>query len=80
MPSSAATNCRRSKSIICATVNCSWCSSIFTGMRVTKHDGSRHHLIGVQPTVPMARTIAGVRAGKDEVLDAALAWIARQPQ
>ncbi len=53
------------------------CRSIFTGMRVTKHDGSRHHLIGVQPTVPIVRTIAGVRAGKDEVLDAALAWIAQ---
>ncbi|NOY26449.1 MAG: hypothetical protein GXP62_11305 [Oligoflexia bacterium] len=45
---------------------------VFTGMRTTNHDGSRHHGIGVLPTVPVARTIAGVRAGQDEALDAAL--------
>jgi C-terminal processing protease CtpA/Prc len=51
------------------------CNSIFTGMRVTGHDGARHHLRGVQPTITATRTIAGVRAGKDEVLDAALAAV-----
>ncbi len=41
-------------------------------MRVLKHDGSRHHLVGIGPTVPAAPTIAGIRAGRDEVLEAAL--------
>jgi C-terminal processing protease CtpA/Prc len=42
---------------------------MFTGMRVLKQDGSRLHAIGFQPTVPCQRTIAGVRAGRDEVLE-----------
>ena len=45
---------------------------VFTGMRVLKHDGSQHHLIGIRPTVPTERTLAGLRAGRDEVLEAAL--------
>jgi len=44
----------------------------FTGMRVVKHDGSQHHLVGIQPTVPLSRTIAGVRAGRDELLERAM--------
>ncbi len=46
---------------------------LWTGMRVIKHDGSQHHLIGIKPTVPAGRTIEGVRAGRDEVLEKALA-------
>jgi C-terminal processing protease CtpA/Prc len=49
---------------------------VFTGMRVLKHDGSQHHLVGIHPTVPAERTIAGVRAGRDEVLEAALRSLA----
>lgn len=45
---------------------------IFTGMKVLKHDGSQHHLVGIHPTLPAERTLAGVRAGRDEVLEAAL--------
>jgi C-terminal processing protease CtpA/Prc len=41
----------------------------WTGMQVLKHDGSRHHGVGVHPTVPVERTIAGVAAGRDEILD-----------
>jgi C-terminal processing protease CtpA/Prc len=41
----------------------------FTGMKVLKHDGSRHHGVGIRPTVPCSRTIAGVAAGRDEVLE-----------
>jgi hypothetical protein len=44
-------------------------------MRVTKHDGSRQHLIGIQPTIPASRTIAGVIAGRDEVVEKALAYV-----
>ncbi len=46
----------------------------FTGMRVTRHDGtSRHHLVGIRPDVPAAATVAGLRAGRDEVLERGLA-------
>lgn len=45
---------------------------IWTGMKVLKHDGSQHHLIGIQPTVPANRTIQGVSEGRDELLDKAL--------
>lgn len=44
----------------------------WTGMKVVKHDGSRHHTIGIRPTVPCRRTIAGVAAGRDEQLEKAL--------
>jgi hypothetical protein len=55
----------------------SGCTTTFTGMRVTKHDGSTHHLVGVQPTIPVSPTLAGVRAGRDEVLERALAYVTR---
>jgi hypothetical protein len=46
---------------------------VFTGMRVTGHDGlAVHHLVGVRPDVAVSQTLAGVRAGRDEVLDRAL--------
>lgn len=45
---------------------------VFTGMRVLKHDGAQLHGIGVLPTVPVRPTIDGIRAGRDEVLDAAI--------
>jgi C-terminal processing protease CtpA/Prc len=44
----------------------------WTGMRVRKHDGSQHHLVGIKPDVPVKRTIEGVRSGEDEVLQKAL--------
>jgi hypothetical protein len=44
----------------------------WTGMRVLKHDGSQHHLIGIEPTIPVQRTIEGVRSGQDELLSAAI--------
>jgi hypothetical protein len=44
----------------------------WTGMRVVKHDGSQHHLIGIQPTVPVQRTLQGVIEGRDELLEKAL--------
>ncbi len=44
----------------------------WTGMRVLKHDRSQHHLIGIRPTVPVARTIEAVREGRDLYLEAAL--------
>lgn len=55
------------------------CTTVFTARRVTKPGGAQHHLIGIRPTVPVSRTIAGVRAGRDEVLEAALATLRRAP-
>ena len=49
----------------------------WTGMKVLKHDGSRHHGVGIQPTVPVARTIKGVAQGRDEVLERALEVVSR---
>ena len=50
-------------------------SVIFTGMKVVKHDGSQHHGVGIQPTVPCSRTIAGVAAHKDELLEKAVSVV-----
>jgi C-terminal processing protease CtpA/Prc len=47
----------------------------WTGMKVLKHDGSRHHGVGIQPTVPASRTIRGITAGRDEVLERAVAVV-----
>jgi len=53
----------------------SGCRVTFTGARVTRLDHSRFHLIGVQPTIPAHATIAGILAGRDEVVDQALAYV-----
>jgi hypothetical protein len=45
---------------------------IFTGMRVVNHDDSQHHVLGVQPTIPMEPTVEGIRNGKDELLEKAI--------
>jgi C-terminal processing protease CtpA/Prc len=50
---------------------------VFTGMKVLKHDGSRHHGVGIAPTVPVSPTIAGIRAGRDEQLEKALEILER---
>ncbi|HYO84218.1 MAG TPA: S41 family peptidase [Bryobacteraceae bacterium] len=44
----------------------------WTGMKVLKHDGSRHHGVGILATVPVNRTRAGIAGGKDEVLERGL--------
>jgi C-terminal processing protease CtpA/Prc len=48
---------------------------IWTGLRVIKNDGSRHHGVGILPTVPAAPTQKGVAAGRDEVLEKGLAVV-----
>lgn len=47
----------------------------FTGQAVRHVDSRQLQQLGIQPTIPAAPTIAGVRAGKDEVLDRAVSWI-----
>jgi len=44
----------------------------FTGMKVLKHNGSQHHLIGIQPTYPVQRSIKAVKEGRDEYLEKAI--------
>jgi hypothetical protein len=48
---------------------------VFTGMRVVKRDGTPHHGVGIKPTIPVSRTIAAVRAGRDEVLERAIQYL-----
>ena len=50
---------------------------VWTGMRVLKHDGSQHHGVGIQPTVPVLRTVEGIAAGRDELLERAVAVVTR---
>ena len=45
---------------------------VWTGMKVEKQDGARHHGVGILPTVPVARTRSGAAAGKDEFLEKAI--------
>lgn len=51
------------------------CDTTFTGRLVTKLDGSRHYLVGFSPTIAVASTIAGVAAGRDEILEHALEFV-----
>jgi len=48
----------------------------FTGQEVRHADGRPLQKVGIQPDVAVRPTLAGLRAGKDEVLDRALAWLA----
>lgn len=41
----------------------------WTGMDIRKKDGSPHLGVGIRPTVPVSRTLAGVIAGRDEILE-----------
>jgi C-terminal processing protease CtpA/Prc len=50
---------------------------VWTGTQVLKHDGSPHHGVGVQPTVPVARTLQGVAAERDELLEKAIEVVSR---
>ncbi|MFO7676507.1 MAG: hypothetical protein R6X12_09355 [bacterium] len=44
----------------------------WTGMKVTRFDGSQHHLLGIRPTVPVRRTLRALREGRDEHIEKAL--------
>jgi C-terminal processing protease CtpA/Prc len=48
----------------------------FTGQEVRHVDGRQLQKVGIAPDVLVRPTLAGIRAGKDEVLDRALAWLA----
>ncbi|MEO7085459.1 MAG: hypothetical protein ABI442_21790 [Gemmatimonadaceae bacterium] len=44
----------------------------WTGLLAQKRDGTPHHGVGVIPTVPVSPTVAGIRAGRDEVRERAV--------
>ena len=44
----------------------------FTGQEVRFPDGRQLQRVGVQPDIVVRPTIAGIRAGRDEVLEAAI--------
>jgi C-terminal processing protease CtpA/Prc len=51
----------------------------WTGMLVQKRDGTPHHGVGILPTVPVSPTVAGIRAGRDEVLERAIDLVKQRP-
>jgi hypothetical protein len=51
----------------------------FTGMRVTYADGSRFQNLGIQPDILVRPTPEGLAAGRDDVLEAAVAALRRTP-
>ena len=44
---------------------------MWTGMKVLKHDGSQHHLIGFRPDYPVNRTIKAIEEGRDDYFEKA---------
>jgi C-terminal processing protease CtpA/Prc len=52
----------------------------FTSMRITRHDGTSYHREGLKPDEPATPTLAGIAAGRDELLDRALLLIEKTPQ
>ncbi len=49
------------------------CAFSFTGLKVINHDGSQHFMKGIQPDITVHKTIRGIVAKRDEVLEKALA-------
>ena len=45
---------------------------VFSGMRVTRHDGTTFHREGLHPELAVTPTLSGLQAGRDEVLEAGL--------
>lgn len=49
----------------------------FTGMDVRHVDGKQLQRVGIQPHITVRPTLAGIRAGKDEVLERALVFLGK---
>ena len=47
----------------------------FTGLGIFYPDGGQTQRIGLSPDIYVERTIEGIRNGRDEVLDAAVAYL-----
>jgi len=52
----------------------------FSGQGVWHADGRQLQRLGLQPDVEVRPTLAGIRAGKDEVLDKAIQYLQQSPQ
>jgi C-terminal processing protease CtpA/Prc len=48
---------------------------LFTGQEVRHVDGKQLQRVGIRPHIAVRPTLAGVRAGKDELLDRALVFL-----
>lgn len=44
----------------------------FTGMKMVKLNGEQLHAVGILPDIPVKKTIAGLKQGKDEFLEKAI--------
>lgn len=44
----------------------------WTQIKLLKQDGSQHHIVGIQPTVPVKRTIKELREGRDIYIEKAI--------
>jgi C-terminal processing protease CtpA/Prc len=47
----------------------------YTGLLVTKPDGSPLHGVGILPDIEVKPTIQGIRNGKDEILEKAISFL-----
>jgi C-terminal processing protease CtpA/Prc len=45
---------------------------LFSGQEIRHADGRPLQRVGIQPHIPSAPTLAGLRAGRDDVLDRAI--------
>ena len=45
----------------------------FTGLKAVKPNGSQHHGVGVIPNIYVEQTVAGIKEGRDEILERAIA-------
>ena len=52
----------------------------FTGQGVSHADGRQLQRVGLQPDIEVLPTLAGIRAGRDEVLDAAIDYLRKVQQ
>jgi C-terminal processing protease CtpA/Prc len=52
----------------------------FTGQAVLHADGRQLQRVGLQPDVEVHPTLAGIRAGTDEVLEKAIDYLEHSPQ
>jgi C-terminal processing protease CtpA/Prc len=52
-------------------------SMSFSGHSIRHADGRQLQRVGLVPDLLVKPTIAGIRAGRDEVLERALAWVAQ---
>jgi C-terminal processing protease CtpA/Prc len=55
-------------------------SASFSGHAVRHADGRQLQRVGIQPGILVRPTIAGIAAGRDEVLEAALRFLAQRPE